>query len=272
MEARGMIYWPTKAPGATLDYEFDWSGQLQQDETIASFNVEVHGVDLVDAAIDQGKVRVWLSSGTLARPGMVTCEINTNSTPPRTDVETAVLPIGLEPVSLADAKAQCRVTHDGEDALIGHYLVAVREHVETVCGIRIAAAALEIEAQDFAELACLPVAPIQAIAEIRYTDPAGVEQLLDPATYELALERGDELSPKVRLKAGQSWPATARAEDAVRVSLIAGYAICPAPIRQAMLLIVEQWFDNRADVVVGTNVSTMPNASTALLANYRRYG
>ncbi|HXH52538.1 MAG TPA: head-tail connector protein [Sphingomicrobium sp.] len=267
-----MIYWPAKAPGATLDYEFDWSGQLQQGETITAFGVAAEGVDVVDTQVEEGKVTVWLSGGTPGRPGLITCEITTNSAPPRNDFETAVLPIGAEAISLADAKAQCEVLSDDRDALLTHYIVAVREHVEKVCGIRIAAAALEIEVPAFGELAELAVAPVQAITEIRYLDPEGEEQLLDPAVYELALEAGDELRPKVRLKPGQRWPATARAEDAVRVRLVAGYAVCPAPVRQAMLLIIEQWYGNRADVVVGTNVSSMPNASQALLVNFRRYG
>ena len=60
----------------------------------------------------------------------------------------------------------------------------------------------------------------------------------------------------------------------VEITFTAGYggtaAAVPAAIRQAMLLLIGQWYDNREAVTVGAAGSPMPMAVDALLAPYRR--
>lgn len=70
----------------------------------------------------------------------------------------------------------------------------------------------------------------------------------------------------------EQWPQTYTREDAVRVTWAAGYGPAatdvPAAIRQAMLLMIGHWFENREASVVGVSVTDLPMAVNSLLAPY----
>ncbi|MEO1921824.1 MAG: head-tail connector protein [Sphingomonadaceae bacterium] len=165
-----------------------------------------------------------------------------------------------EPITVAEAKAQCRVTSSDEDNLLTAYIAAARLFVEQYTGLRIVEQTVEIRAGGFSDLAHLPVAPLQSITSIKYLDRDGAEQTLAASVYEGVLIG---LAPSIRLKVNQSWPSVRSASDAVRVVAVAGYASTPEPIKQALLLIVASWFDSR-------EVGPIPAGAMALLTNYRR--
>jgi len=60
----------------------------------------------------------------------------------------------------------------------------------------------------------------------------------------------------------------------VRVRFVAGYAapyVIPEPIRHAILLLVDAWFENRSDAVVGALVDHLPQGVLDLIAPHREY-
>lgn len=180
-----------------------------------------------------------------------------------------------EPVTLDQAKAQCRAEGTtADDTYLDGLITAARVHVEQYCGVKLVAESVAMSFASFAALERLTIAPIAdpATAVVKYLDSAGVLQTLDPSVYELVNVDADPLRPRIRLAFGQSWPAVRAAEDAVQVTATAGYADVPAPIVQAMLLLIGQWYDNRSATAVDARSmpSDMPNAVPALLANYRR--
>lgn len=262
----GMIYWPPKAPGAVLDYAFDFSGFLGAGETITAKTVTAAGVTVDSSAIAGSLVQVWLSAGTLGRPGVVSCSITTNQG--RTEVETAIVPIGEEPIGLDQAKLQLKVEHAVDDDLIIGLIQTAREHVEKYCSIRLMAVAATMTAARFSDLDRLAHAPVQSVTEVTYLDAAGAEQTLDPAVYELVEVEADVLRPRLRLAYNQVFPAIRSAEDAVRVTAVVGYTVVPKPIILAMLRLISLWYDNRAPVF-GPN-GELPHDVAALLVNFRR--
>jgi uncharacterized phiE125 gp8 family phage protein len=171
------------------------------------------------------------------------------------------------------AKAHCRAegTTADDDYLL-ELIQSAREHVERYCGIRVTAVALQMTCTSFAELARLTDAPVQSITQVSYLDAGGVSQVLDPSVYEFVNVSADVLRPRLRLAYGKSWPAIRSAEDAVKVSAVAGYTVVPKPIIRAMLLLIGQWYDHRLPIAVDVRgiPTELPNAVTALLANYRR--
>ncbi len=58
-------------------------------------------------------------------------------------------------------------------------------------------------------------------------------------------------------------------EIEVRVGFGAEAADVPPPLRQAVLLLVAHWFENRGDTT-GERISAMPGDVTALTAPWRR--
>jgi uncharacterized phiE125 gp8 family phage protein len=174
-----------------------------------------------------------------------------------------------EPISLDEAKLQLRAESTTvDDTFIEELITTAREHVEQYCSIRLIVGAAAMTFACFAALERLTLAPVTAVTELRYLDAAGVEQVLDQTTYELFDVDADVLRPRIRLAYGKAWPALRSAEDAVRVTVTAGYAAVPKPIILAMKRLITLWYDNRGPVF-GPD-GELPHDVSSLLVNYRR--
>ena len=186
----------------------------------------------------------------------------------------------VTPVSLVEAKAQLRVDTSDDDTLITALIDAATEHLDGYTGMLGRALITQTWRQQLprfpsrGETIGLEVGPVQSIASIAYFDADNVQQVLAASVYVL-LE--DESGPLVMLQVNQSWPATFAREDAVTVTYVAGYgdtgSDVPAGIRQAMLLLIGAWYENREQTVIGVSVTDlpMPVGIDALLTNHRRW-
>lgn len=166
-----------------------------------------------------------------------------------------------EPVTKAEAKTHCKVDGSDSDAEMEAMIAAARVFVEDYCGTKLGSQTVVLRCSSFCDFIDLPIAPIASITSIKYLDPEGVEQTLASSVYEGVLIG---LEPTIRLKINQSWPSIRTATDAIRVTVSAGYAEVPAPIKHAMLLMIGNWFDSRT-------VGELTEGPKALLSNYRRF-
>lgn len=168
-------------------------------------------------------------------------------------IETTGGPAG-EPVSLAQAKAQCRVEHTADDALFTGsggakgWISAARELVERETNLRLLTQTVVLTLAGFPECGRpieLPVAPVQSITSVSYRDAGGVVTALTGYGTWLA-----KRPPLVGAPAG-GWPATAcDGLAAVTVTAVAGWAsplAVPAQAVQAMLLCLGYWHGFRGD-------------------------
>ncbi len=176
-----------------------------------------------------------------------------------------------EPLAVAAVKEFLRIDGDDEDGLIATFIASARSHVEDVCGIRLAAQTVQLQADEWADLLALPIGPVSAVAGIAYDDGDGVEQVLDPAVYELV---GTGLATGIRTGVGKGWPTgVRRAQGAIRVTLQVGYVSLPESIGIAMLLMCGDLYKNRETGVVGMGAAEIRSSMRvhALLSNYRIY-
>ncbi|WP_415257660.1 head-tail connector protein [Thauera phenylacetica] len=183
---------------------------------------------------------------------------------------TRLFSIDEEAVDLAAAKLHLRVDHADEDALITQLIAAAVDMASQHTGRSIAKCTwdLVLDAFPIAGLRLL-WPPVLAVAEVKYVDVAGADQVLAPAKYVV-----DPHSEPGRLvvAVGETWPATAAVPNAVTVRYTAGYgADCPEPIRQWILLQVGHWYRNRESINVGNIVNAMPYVD-GLLDRYRVWG
>lgn len=111
----------------------------------------------------------------------------------------------------------------------------------------------------------LPYGPVSAIVDVNYLDATGAEQTFSSGNYSLV--GGNTL----RLSNDAAWPGLYRDPEAARVTYVAGYDDVPPQIKQAILLLVGQWFRNRENAITGTIVSTMPMSVEALLSTFRSW-
>lgn len=179
-----------------------------------------------------------------------------------------------EPLSLEEVKANLRVTSLDEDDLIEGLIAAAREHVEQVTGLVLTAREVVQTAADFGRYGLdIRAWPIRSITSVGYVDTHGTAQTLTSVGYVASLvQRPVRLVPAF----GTAWPSLAGLPAAVVITLQAGYATpvdVPAPIRQAMHLLVAHWYANRSAVIAGGQAAAVevPMGVAALLASYRRW-
>jgi uncharacterized phiE125 gp8 family phage protein len=191
---------------------------------------------------------------------------------------TTTVPPAVEPVTLAQAKAQCRVEHDADDALISRLVKAAREMSEESTNRRWITQTVEAVFEGFpcgTDRLALPVGPVQAVTTVAYRDVNGTSQTLS------GWEAWEGHKPPVIAPPSTGWPATQSGRlKAVTVTLTAGYAtpaLVPAHAVQAMLLAVGFWYGFRGDVATEHMESLakamgLPTAAEPLLALVRDRG
>ncbi|MDQ3275172.1 MAG: head-tail connector protein [Actinomycetota bacterium] len=183
-----------------------------------------------------------------------------------------VAPPATEPITLAEAKAHCRVTHSAEDDLIGAYVSAARQYAEEYTRRAFVTqtwrATLDAFPYRSGSRLLLPRPPLLAVTEVAYTDGSGVSQIVAAGSY---TSIADPVAPYLLPLYAAEWPTARDYTGAVRVTYTAGYgaaAAVPEAIKSAIRLMVAHFSANREAVVTGT-ISTMPMAVEALLGPYR---
>jgi uncharacterized phiE125 gp8 family phage protein len=180
-----------------------------------------------------------------------------------------------EPVTLEEAKAQCRVDTADDDTLISAYITTARQYVEeTLAHCALLTQTWELRRDRWPSSPFrLPLPPLQSISSIKYMDEAGEEYPLDASVY--GFDSHSEPG-RLFLKPNQSWPSTALYPyGGVRIQFVAGWentANIPTGLIMAIKLLVGYLYENREQVVVssGLNVVNLPLGIYELAASSRR--
>lgn len=179
----------------------------------------------------------------------------------------------VKPLTVDEAKAHLRIDHDDEDAMVGALIDAAVSHVDGYTGILGRALLTQTWRQDFGQFGDrmrLRVGDVISITSVTYYDQDNAQQTLASTVYTTLT---DEIGAFLTRKPDQDWPSVYDRPDAVRVTWSAGYGAAavnvPMAIRQALLLLIGHWYENR-EAVSATSMSEMPMAVMSLLRPYRR--
>lgn len=159
-------------------------------------------------------------------------------------------------VSLEVAKRQLDVEHDEDDANIAVLITAVTDHLDGYAGVLGRALVAQtwrlclrhFPFGRFSRLE-LPLPPLISVTSIHYVDTAGVDQLVDPADYQVI----DGPKAAVEPVWGKFWPPVRRQARAVTVKYVCGYgaaAAVPGPFVQAALLLLGELYRNKEAALV----------------------
>ena len=188
-------------------------------------------------------------------------------------------PPAASALAVADVKAHCRIDDSTEDALITGYIKSAERYLEKQTSRQLMPATFKLSLDCFPrgiyddpatsaieghDIIC-PVAPLSSIVSIKYLDLLGVETTLSSAVY-VALSA--ETPGRIVLAYNNEWPTALTRAGAVTVEFIAGYASAaavPEDIKQALLMLVGHWFENREAVIVGTISSQIAFAVESLI-------
>jgi uncharacterized phiE125 gp8 family phage protein len=180
---------------------------------------------------------------------------------------SVVTPATGDPVSLAEAKAHLRVTDGSDDALIVGYLMAARQHVEDFTGRTLSLQTYDYKIDDeLCDEIVLPRPPLVSVTSVSYVDINGATQTLSAALYQV--DTGI-LFGRIVPAYQATYPSVRSQPNAVAVRFQAGYSQIPEPIRQAILLLVSHFYDNRQPVLIGAISSELPFSVVALLSPYK---
>jgi len=181
----------------------------------------------------------------------------------------------LEPVSLTEAKAHLRVTNTDSDTLITSLIKVARQHCEAITNRALASATYELIMDTFPDKIVLPMSPVESVTSIKYTDSDSIETTLAATEYILYTSEPAIIIPGYDV----SWPSfTEYPAGAVKVRYLAGYRAAstdaslhiPEAIKQAILLLIAHFYENREEVVTGmTMVAKLPIGIDALLYPFR---
>lgn len=205
----------------------------------------------------------------------------------------------IEPISLAEAKAHCRIDHNDDDATVTFLIDVATEYLDATAGwlgVALITQTWELVVDAFptpTPAACrpccfqitpsgtpaaaieLPWPPLQSVMSVKYVDVNGLQQTMPPSEYMV-----DNVSKPGWVVPLTTWPATKATANAVEIRFVAGFGDdatdVPATIRIAILLLVGHWYENREAVLAQYQGSAtalpLPFAVDALLANWWQVG
>ncbi len=162
-------------------------------------------------------------------------------------IETLTPPSG-EPLSLADAKAFCRIGDDLENTLITGLIEAARARVEAITGLALMRRTLRLTLSDWPlgvldkGALRLPRPPAASLAAVRLTDGVSSEDV----TASFELETG--LLPRLKPAPETGWVWPRSVHERIEIDWQAGYAAAddiPDDLVHAVKLIVAHEFENR---------------------------
>lgn len=173
----------------------------------------------------------------------------------------------VEPVSLLEAKAQCRVDTNDDDAYIASLIAAARTYVEDILDVSLMPQTWEARYDAFPlwEI-ILPRPPMASgTVTVTYRDEAGASQVITSATNAFQI---DMYATPGRIYPNYQdvWPAVRGDENSVTVRWQAGYSgSVPQTIKHMIMLLVAHWYETRQPVSQGSQMP-IPNTFETLLS------
>lgn len=175
-----------------------------------------------------------------------------------------------EPVTLAQAKAHLRVTHDSEDELIADLVRAARADVEATTGTALMVQGwrkvFDAAPSDFA--VGLAPHPVREISAVTGYGPDGEAFVVPPARYQT-----DLVSRPARLVFDGPL-ADLRPDNGIEIDFVAGFGETatevPDLLKRAVLLLVGHWYEFRAAFDAQAQPVSHPSGYDRLIAPFRR--
>ena len=174
-----------------------------------------------------------------------------------------------EPLTLNEVKLFLRVDDTTEDDFITSLITAARGLVEGHTWMPLISQtwAMQFDKDELNLLVWnINKAPLISVSSITYYDSDNNIQTLAASSYEVDIYGSPA---RFRIK---TMPSVYDRMNALQLNFVCGYAnaaAVPQPIKQALYMIIGHLYENRQDVITGTQVNEIPMASEYLLQPYR---
>ena len=173
-------------------------------------------------------------------------------------------------LTTAEATTHLKVDTTADDTYIDSLVLAATASAEMFTNRYFINTTVTQYNDHWREIETLYKSNVSSITHIKYYDSDNSLQTLASSVYLL----DDSAEPaRVSLDVSQDWPTIAGRKNAIEVKYIVGYGAAgsdvPDGIKQAVLLIIGNWYQNRQSVVTGTIATELPLNSQYLLEQYK---
>jgi len=177
----------------------------------------------------------------------------------------------VEPLSVEEANTHLHVS--GQDTYVSTLITVARRSIERFLNRTLITTTYKAYADKWDSVITLPYPTLQTVTSVKYYAPDGILTTLNP-TDNYWVVNTDEPGQIIR-KYDVTYPDLQDGKpDAIEIIYIAGYGLAvdvPADIKHAMKLLIANYYEQRSDVVVGTNATKIPNYITDLIHSYKIY-
>ena len=174
------------------------------------------------------------------------------------------------PVSLTEAKSHLKIDTSADDTYIESIIKAATQLSEEYTNRFFIDTVIEQYASNFAELQTLFKSKVSAVAHVKYYDSDNSLQTLSATVYDTQLNYEPS---QIQLADGQSFPTITKRNDAVICRYTVGYGSAasdvPEIIKQAILLTIGNFYENRNSVITGKTATELPMNVKWLLDTYK---
>ena len=180
-----------------------------------------------------------------------------------------ITPASTYPVSLTEAKLHLKVDITTDDTLITNLIVAATQVSEEYTNRFFINTVVNQTCSDFKELSELFKSKVSAVTHVKYYDSDNAQQTWSSSNYVV----NNEYEPcQINLVVDGSFPNIADRIDAIECRYTVGYGTAsdvPDVIKQAILLTLGNWYENRMSVITGRTTTEMPMSAKFLLDTYK---
>ena len=173
------------------------------------------------------------------------------------------------PVSLTEAKSHLKVDTTADDTYITSIIKAATQLSEEYTNRFFIDTVIEQTCSSFADLQTLFKSKVSAVAHVKFYDSDNSLQTLSATVYDTQLNYEPS---QIQLADNQSFPSITTRNDAVVARYTVGYGAAsdvPEIIKQAILLTIGNFYQNRASVITGKTATELPQNVKWLLDTYK---
>jgi uncharacterized phiE125 gp8 family phage protein len=179
-------------------------------------------------------------------------------------------PAGSAIITTAVAKAHLKVDVSDDDTLIDNLINAATQIAEDYTNRYFINTTLKMVGDKWDDITELYKSPVSSVSSIKYYDSDNSQQTLASSVYLVDLV---SKPCNISLKVDQSFPDLADRKMAVEVNYVVGEGGAGSDVsdlvKEAVLLMVGHWYQNREAVVIGRIATEIPMAAKMILDQYK---
>lgn len=173
-------------------------------------------------------------------------------------------------VTISEAKQFLKIDSSDDDLIVQNCLDAAEIAIENYLEIKINSQVWEFYFNEFPadNILNLPFGPVISVQAFKTIDTSSVEENFTEYLI-------NSYSTEGQLVATGQWPsATLQEVNGIKIEATIGFSAIPKEIKQAVLLILSKFYEQRGDSTqsefFGTQGFTIPNTALVLIEPYRR--